>query len=482
MPVLGILVIVLLTACGTQVVALLSGVRFRAGDIGLGYMLGTGLFTFVMFVGNLVGVPYALAPVLFLAAGFFAFLCAIPWFLKGRGPGVRPSPRIVVARTTGSNYARGVEVLWFAAFACVSAFIVAFGSVVPIKDWDSFAMYDFRARSFVATGGMADAIGRGYFFGYPLYTSLLHAIGYLSGFRHVTFLHGLMYVALIGTCLSVIREFSGSRALSLLAALAVMVSPGLLDQSMSTYTNLGYAVYYTLSLLTGGLAMKRQAPRYFLVSALLLGLAGWTRTTEPFWLPVLLLLVLGVLFDRLVPLKRRVLSLGAVVLLATLPRLAWKAFTRQQFAAVADPAARTGSGVDYLSLVLDPKHYNVQQFSTVMEHLDAVVFKPQKEIFLFFAFCAALALIRRCYRQPFLGFLLAASMMNLAGLVVGTFFFSYLYTWWGQIVDSLTRMMFALYPALLIFSVCVLFHEMRCMRTYLRRDRDREAAPDAGAP
>ena len=168
----------------------------------------------------------------------------------------------------------------------------------PIRYWDSLVLYDFRAKLFAQTGYMTEAINRGYFFGYPLLTSLVHTWTYLLGISNPSFYYSLLYVFLIIILYFNVRKFGLSRLYSLVFAAVLAVSPRIYDHTQWAYTNLPYTIYIVLGSIYLYWGIKKKDFGSFAASALLVGLSTWTRSTEPFWLSTLVVAVIFPLLNK----------------------------------------------------------------------------------------------------------------------------------------------------------------------------------------
>ena len=142
--------------------------------IGISYVLGLGVQTFLMFLIYLVVGNYSLFNTLsILIVGNFILLLFSRKRLES------------FFKDLKSNFTLNNFTLFQKIILGLIAFFVLFSLICtlywPVSSWDSLVLYDWRAKLFVATGGMEEGIRRGYFFGVPLMTSLAHTWIYFLG-------------------------------------------------------------------------------------------------------------------------------------------------------------------------------------------------------------------------------------------------------------------------------------------------------------
>lgn len=263
----------------------------------LGFPIGIGLFTFFLFLLNLVGVPFGLKNSFLLLYLLIICLAIINHLFKPFRIAslVRVSPMKKLKELIKS---RQVFVIIFAvliAYILLSVFLYDF--YWPVRDWDALVLYDFRAKSFLATGWMTDAISRGYFFGYPLLTSLAHLWVYQLGMTNPMFLYALFYLSFVFSFYFILRRFN-STPMALFLTLIAISYGGIFSQAQIAYTNLPYLVYLILSYGYLFAGLKNRKVGYLLISAVLLGLSTWTRSTEPFWLISLAVAIMGTILVK----------------------------------------------------------------------------------------------------------------------------------------------------------------------------------------
>lgn len=417
--------------------------------LSLGYLLASGMITFLAFLLNLLGAPFSVHSFL----GIIVVLMAILFVINRRAL-PSPSRHLQDSPQPMFSWIWRVPIGLWLAYSAIA--ILLYGAVAPVTDWDSLAVYDFRARSFVATGYMHDAIARGYFFPYPLYISLLHTWGYLFGFAHITFLHGLMYLSMSACIYYGVRRYA-SEWYALMVMLFIVVAPGLATHAMMTYTNLGYIVYLTLAVLYFGIATKEQSERYYLLGFTLLGLNMWVRSTEPFGLLTLLIASIWYLLTTKRSIKHRILFLIIGVSIPLVIKCSWNFFQNYHMNRVPPKvAAQSGPHAVYLLDALSRlESHSVARLQSVMEFLGEHALSHHADVLVAFLLSIVLMILRRSYRDRFISLLFLFNVANILVLVIGTYVFSLMYDTWQEIPQSLQRMALFLPPILLLFILSV---------------------------
>jgi len=194
----------------------------------------------------------------------------------------------------------------------------------PVSDWDSLAVYDFRAKSFLLTGYMKDAINSGYFTAYPLYTSLSHTFLYLLGFKNPVFFYSFLYVSLIVSLFFAMHRITHNRIFSLLFALLLSFNPFIYGHSLMSYTNLPYTVMIAVGFayILFSFLNERLDFGAFTLGAVLVSLSSWVRSPEPFWLLAFPFVILFSFYSK------KLFHLIFISLVVYFPRFIWFEFLR----------------------------------------------------------------------------------------------------------------------------------------------------------
>ena len=258
--------------------------------IGISYVLGLGVQTFLMFLIYLVVGNYSLFNTLsILIVGNFILLLFSRKRLES------------FFKDLKSNFTLNNFTLFQKIILGLIAFFVLFSLICtlywPVSSWDSLVLYDWRAKLFVATGGMEEGIRRGYFFGVPLMTSLAHTWIYFLGGNQPEIIYTLLLLSFILMIYGSIRRYT-CITLSLIAVLMITTYPEILIHSTFSYTNFPYMVYFVMSTVYLYLFMNKVDKSYLFPSAILLGLSSWIRTSEPFWIINLIVLLVYSLISK----------------------------------------------------------------------------------------------------------------------------------------------------------------------------------------
>jgi hypothetical protein len=166
----------------------------------------------------------------------------------------------------------------------------------PITDWDAIAFYDFRGKFLAASGSMQAARELGYFFGYPPYTSFLHAMSYSLGIPQAKLWYSIIYGSFLLFFYAFFRK-ELTRTRSLIGTLLVALQPLIFEHSTVAYTNLSYITFFVLGILCLWHWVKNKKWNYLVLGSLLVATSTWVRSAEPFWLVGILIIVVGIVKD-----------------------------------------------------------------------------------------------------------------------------------------------------------------------------------------
>lgn len=259
----------------------------------MGFLVSSGLTTFAWFILNLLGIPYTITSYLLLVWSVTSILFLINFITK---------------KFNFSNFNLKTEISKIWALPLWMKILILFLLAIlisvlvndiywPVKDWDSLVLYEYRAKIFADTGFMTDGVARGYFFNYPLLTSLNHTWIYLTGIINPMFYYFLLYMSFIVVFYFCLKRYV-SRELSLIGAVFLAVVPDILQHSQMAYTNLPYTIYLVLSYIYLYIWINNRKLGTLVTSSILLALSTWTRSSEPFWLIPIFLLIIYAFWKR----------------------------------------------------------------------------------------------------------------------------------------------------------------------------------------
>jgi hypothetical protein len=391
----------------------------------LGFILGIGIFTFLWFLLNWAGIPYNLFSGMILILGLNLLALSVyriahkqwPWKTK-----------------ININYFKNLSLLekvgiGILIFLCVSAFIQ--NLYWPIRFWDSIALYDFRAKIFAETGFMQTAIAQGDFFGYPLLTSLAHALVYILGGGNPSFLYSLFYIFFLINFFINLKKMKLSRLAIIILTLITAVCPRLFEHTQWAYTNLPYTIYLVLSSIYLYFGTKNKDIGMFILSALLMGLSTWTRSTEPFWMSGV---IASVLFS--ITIRKWLWPFVYTGLIASI-MIPWRAFL----------AIHNEGSVNVVSQVTSVS-------SAVVQNLQASVLKPTIDFFtanviqmyLIYFILFSLIILIKIFSKTKEWLFAFIVVLNIMLAFAGTLIFVKYIAYYQDIPDSLARMVMFISP------------------------------------
>jgi len=409
-----------------------------AEKLSVGFLLGIGIFTFFWFLLNLIGIPYTLLSAILLVLILNLVVLILNKIISGV---------FFEKMEFHFDYFKNLNFieklcLGVIIFLCLSVII---GNLYwPVRYWDSLVLYDFRAKLFAQTGFMQEAISRGYFFGYPLLTSLGHTLVYLSGGSNPSFLYGLFYLFFVVAFSANLRKFELKRGWVIILTLLLASCPKLFDHTQWAYTNLPYTIYLVLGSIYLYFGVKRKDFGSFLLSAIFVGLSNWTRSTEPFWLTYLGLAMISSVF-----VVRKWYWLIPYVVVVVFLMAPWKIFqSRFEVVNLNVPAQVVSSASDVAKSLQTP---------IVKPTFDFFIENVVKKYSAYFVLLAVVVFIKILLRSK-KWFLTLVVICNLVLTFGGILIFVKYTPYWKEIPDSLTRMVMFI-PPLVIFLVSELVTE-----------------------
>ncbi len=408
--------------------------------LSLSFILGIGVFTFFWFLLNLLGTPYTFSSGLVLISLLILLTVLLN---KAIHKGLKKSRKLIDwSYFKNMNTVEKVSIV-LVFFFFTSALIE--NIYWPVRHWDSLVLYDFRAKIFAQTGFMQNAIDRGYFFGYPLLTSLAHTWAYLSGFKNPSFIYGLFYMLFIINFFTNIKKLYINRTFALLLTLLLTVAPRLFDHTQWAYTNLPYSVYLVLGSIYLYFGLKNKDFGSFTLSALLIGLSTWTRSAEPFWLSCV---IVAIAFSLMIKKWLWPVIYLAIFVPIMLPWRFFKAAYQVGTADVARQIVMTSYGV-----------VNNLQVPIVKTTFEFIKINVLDQYAIFFAIMVLLLLIKLISKSINWIFAILI-LLNLMLVFGGTLTFVRATPYWQEIPDSLTRMVMFI-PPMVIFLMADVFSSFK---------------------
>lgn len=429
MIIIGLLLTTLLGFFITLLVS--SSLRFLE-RIPLSFVLGLGIQTLLMFYLALLKIPLTLFNITVLVLLVTVFLGIL----------VRKRLRTVMKFniTNALKFKRfdRLELLLLSILTIILFVLLLISVYWPISfDWDAIALYDWRARVFVATGGMDEAIKRGYFFGYPLFTSMAHVWVYLLGGVSPRIVYPLLYACFILLFYAVLRKFQ-NRQVSILITFLTGVTPSILGHAFLAYTNFPYTLYLVIGTLYLYLWEKFKKSEDLISAGLLIGLSTWVRAYEPFWIAFLLYL-------WFIAFRRRLFKLPLVcTLIFLIIQQSWRLYANY-----LEPSYISLTKQVSFSLVSLVNQFNLGEIREVSFFVLRYAIFPLIPVFtLLFLLIVKGWLKKNREHSSFLFFLL----FNFLILFMGSYLFTFFWAGWREIPDSLARLSVFFYP-LIYFAI-----------------------------
>ncbi len=432
-----IFVLLIILGVGLPLILLILPRQNLMVAVGMSYPLGIGIFTLTMFMANLFGFRFSL-----LNEFIILLLLSVPLVFLTRGEiKIFFINLINTSRKSDLSLIEKV-MLGFLAFLILTSFINTF--YWPVHIWDSVVLYDFRAHVFAQTGFMRAALIDNYYLNYPLLTSLAQTIVYLSGGKYSQFVHSLFYLSLGVGFYGLLREFV-SRKIGLLFTLILLTVQPIFYHSLLSLTNLSFSVYLSLGAICVYLWDRNKERGYLILSAVLIGLSTWTRSVEPFWLGILLVIFAVSVYRK---------KIGSIIMFSLFffpIREVWKVF---QSSLVGKQASTAGEVVRYTKTLSNL--LNTIKWKQIAGYLYENVIVPWGAIFVVFILAALSLFLLRKVRKYFLIFFI--TFILLAVLVAGTVELSLIAEEWYRIGDAAQRLSMLFYP-LFVFCIALVVQE-----------------------
>lgn len=317
---------------------------------------------------------------------------------------------------------------------------VAFQDIFwPVTDWDSLALYDFRAKVMVITGSLNQGVQLGYFFQYPLFTSALHATAYLSGLGIAKIWYAVLYQASLITFFALLRKRT-TLTMSAMGTLFLAIIPLMFSHGFTAYTNLAYTVYAGLGFIYLWQWWQDDRMDSLILGGMFVGLGTWVRISEPFYFIAvpLVLLGLGKQFFYKKGSKAQVACGIFVLLCVWFTRLPWDQLISSLF------GTNVNTPINSLRLVStwEPMAF-IRRSGEVITYLTKYSLSVYQWYFLLATGLLVVDLKHKRW-SVLVPWLTICSF--LAIIFIGTMLLSFSLESWNRIGDSVTRMSMFLLP------------------------------------
>lgn len=419
--------------------SLLIGVKDKIENLGLSYLFGSGLVTIVFLLNNLFFNLKLGAINFIISVGISFSIIFIFLLIKKRF--IVNLEFVTIKKISFNLSCLEKFILFFILLIIAYTFFENY--IWPITDWDSLAFYDFRAKVISMTGSMKEGVELGYFFQYPPYTSFLHVFGYLFGSERVKIVYSFIFSSLLLVFYSLVRRRQ-SRLISLFSVLTIAVDRFIFTHSVMAYSNLSYLVFISLGLIYLYYWVLDNDNKDLSVGSLLVATSTWVRSTEPFWMIGILLIVLGSIKNKK-DLKHPLFFISLILIVDKLWSYYVGTFT------INNPSIAP-KRIQMIIKMLNQNNF----FSYVLSKIAQVsiyLFTNLKIVFGYLLIPYLLSLyydIRRKYFRNLFASLLI--LIILLFIYLGTLIFSLTYDTWNLISDSLQRLSMVLTP-IFIFAI-----------------------------
>jgi hypothetical protein len=284
--VLVIAYILALFALGWVITSALTTELHALERFGLAYGIGAGFFSLTVFLTSLIGIPIT------LISGAIIFVVLFLGFVISSGA------RNLLLRIRDFSQIRLEMTFFQLVLLSLITIVITITFIIAAYwqpyVWDSLAVWALKAKVIAATGALADLPRTGWAF-YPLNISLQITFLYLLGGNLLQLIFPMYLLSLAALIIANLRERAGM-TIALACALFLVVTPLVQFQATIAYANLPVAFYYVSSAIYLVRFLEERKRTWLVISAILVGLAGWTRTEGPLYLAInLVVLVMFVI-------------------------------------------------------------------------------------------------------------------------------------------------------------------------------------------
>ncbi|MFH1996341.1 MAG: glycosyltransferase family 39 protein [Candidatus Omnitrophota bacterium] len=380
--------------------SILSFITIRGNDLSiperlsLSYGIGLGFISLEMFIFDLLGIPFW--------TGYLAIPCAVCIVCSGAASYLTKktvsSGKALVLRR-GPRRSFGFTVL-FAAGIGVEVIYAFFRALIkPLESYDAVAIYGIKAKIFHLArsipgdyfGSLRDIIPHpDYPLNIPLVEAFLFgAMGTLND-QLVKMIFPLYFVGILVLIYCGIRRFA-DRTYAMIFTFITASIPQLTSYAANGYVDIVLSYYWFAGFLYMFLWFQEKRSSYLIISAIMVGLAGWTKNEGLLYCAVAALLFLTYLLFQKGRARLRpaawFLAYAAIIGALVMP---W-VLTKRFFHIVND---ETGlAGFDPLALIA-----RVNKIPAILYEFQKEFFNPKKWNLLWpVVFCSIAFRFRRAF-------------------------------------------------------------------------------------
>jgi len=411
--------------------------------IAVGFLLGSGIFTFLLFLANWkLNIPFGLKESLLIlfSLNLISFVLNL-FFAKKR--------KVKNIFNYNFNFKEGFENLNLLEKIIIGLVLFLFFSSLihnlywPVLDWDSLALYDFRAKVFLVDKSLVHAaLNNDYFVHYPLYTSLMHLFFYQTGLNNPMFFYSFLYIFFLVVFYFSLRRYV-IRIRSLIFTLILAFTPEFFGHSMMAYTNLPYSIFISLGVFYLYRWIKEDSFSILVLSAFLVGLSSWVRIIDSFWMVSVFVVALfslknkrwrGLIFFPLIVYSNYYIWISLMTFI----------FSRLNI----NPLIPVSN---YFSILTS---FNLARWLEVFVYLYKSVFSTWGALFFTFVVSVIFVWHRRNKSEVIFYFFFV--LFFLLFLLVGTYLFSFVEPNWESIPGSARRMSMFFLPLIIYYLGLIL--------------------------
>ncbi len=315
----------------------------------------------------------------------------------------------------------------------------------PVRDWDALTLYDFRGKIIDKDQNLNILIesDADYYFSYPLYTSISHAIIYhFASNVSPMLLYSLTFLFFITLFFIILNDIT-DHTIALIFTTILMFSFDFSQHVYLSYTNLPYTVFLALGLFYLILYNSTQKLGNFYLSAILIGLSGWVRFSEPFWILSILLATLAIISNIKQNKNRWFLLILSYITIILFFRIPWQFF-------ISSIDLKKGS--ETLPYLLN---INFEYFYTLIVYMFKYFFNPYLSI-LSILTLSILLNVRK--NKLYFLFPTLTALGLISFILAGVIALSLIYAKWEKVGGSLTRMAIFIIPMIIFYTALTVYN------------------------
>ena len=420
--------------------ALVENMRFIE-RVGISFLLGLGIFTFLMFCYSTLGIKITLTTTL-TALIFFNLLAYLLTRILHR----RIYLKIPIVELFKSL--SPLEKIFVAIVGVLGITSIIITTYYPVNAWDAFALYDFRAKVIFETGYFTQiARNFSYFSSYPLFTSLSHTLVYIFGGKNPQFIYSLLYISFLFAFYGALRKFV-TREISLIATALLASTPVIFEHSTVAYTNLPYAIFISLGTIYLYIWMAKERKNgYLILAALMTGLSTWSRSAEPFWAANLFMVISYSLY-RYWKHRDSILSPIWYSIVFFPMKEVWNKINYEVQTGTVKTISLIGSELGGYGVAFFGTRIDFVRMLEVIAYVYKNIVSTWYPVAILFLLCLVFGLKNlKKNNSIFLIFI----FLHFGLLVYGTYLFSFSYPYWVSIPDSARRLAMFFLPLMIYY-------------------------------